>query len=293
MDEWPLITVVTPSMNQGPFLEATIRSVLSQGYPNLEYFVVDGGSTDESVDIIRRYADQLAWWVSEKDAGQTDAILKGFSRSRGTVMNWLNSDDQLRPGALFAVARAFSDKHSDLIAGRDRHFKVEPEAPESIFQPAGYAFPGCLRFWDGNFRYHQPSTFFTRSAYERAGGLDRTLHFTMDYDLYCRILSDEGCRVLYLETELSAFRLHDGAKTSNAKAGFIRELRQVSQRYWPSEWRGDMFAEMDAYSAKCSLHQAVEAFRKRQWRLGVQALTLSFRYSPRHAVFYPLSRLFA
>ena len=104
----PRITLVTPSFNQGQYLEQTLRSVLDQGYPNLEYIVVDGGSTDDSVEITKRYADRLAWWVSEKDAGQSDALDKGFARATGEVFGYINSDDVLYPGALDAVAKAYA-----------------------------------------------------------------------------------------------------------------------------------------------------------------------------------------
>ena len=114
----PRITIVTPSFNQGQYLEQTLRSVLDQGYPNLEYIVVDGGSTDDSVDILNRYADRLAWWVSEKDAGQSDAINKGFARASGDVYGYINSDDFLYPGALEAVGKAYASGASWMVPSR-------------------------------------------------------------------------------------------------------------------------------------------------------------------------------
>jgi glycosyltransferase involved in cell wall biosynthesis len=291
MTDWPSITLVTPSFNQGRYLEATIRSVLAQGYPNLEYIVVDGGSADESVSIIDRYSDQLTWWVSEPDAGQTDAILKGFARSNGVIMNWLNSDDLLRPGALFAVASAYVESGAELIVGGDRHFTVDPDQPVSVFRPSAYLFPDCLRFWGGAFRYHQPCTFFTRGLYDRVGGLDLHLHYVMDYDLYCRMLASEGCQVRYLDGELSAFRLHEGAKTSSAKAGFIRELREVSRRYWPVGWGPQERGEMDKYTAECALFQGSEALRGRQWRQAAIATKLALHYAPWHTLRFAARRL--
>jgi glycosyltransferase involved in cell wall biosynthesis len=291
MTDWPRISLVTPSMNQGRFIEATIQSVLSQGYPNLEYVIVDGGSSDDSVDIIRAHANHLAWWVSEPDSGQTDALLKGFARCTGQIFNWLNADDLLRPGALFAVAQAFLDGEPDLIVGRDRQFTEDPEQPVSFFEPAGYVFPDCLRFWDGAFRYHQPCTFFSRSAYERAGKLDRHLHYAMDYDFYCRVLSLSDVRVRLINAELSAFRLHPDAKTSRAKAGFTSEMREVSRRHWPSDWSLNEERQMDRYSAECSVHQAAEAARDHEWAKAALALRRSLGYDAAHAAKFVLQRL--
>jgi glycosyltransferase involved in cell wall biosynthesis len=293
MTTLPRITLVTPSFNQAAYLEATISSVLSQDYPALEYFVVDGGSTDGSLDILRRYGDRLAWWTSEPDAGQTDAILKGYSRATGELMNWLNSDDLLRPGALAAVAHAYSSTRSDIIVGRDRHFTQDPENPSHLFEPRGYEYPACLRFWNGAFRYHQPCTFFTRDAYTRAGGLDPSLHFAMDYDLYCRMLALDGVKVGVIETELSAFRLHPLAKTSRAKASFLREMRAVSRRYWPATWSEAERRAMDAYSAECAVSQAAEAVRGRHWGKASGAFRDALLYAPAHSVGFAWRRTLA
>jgi glycosyltransferase involved in cell wall biosynthesis len=291
MDNWPKISLVTPSMNQGRFIAATIQSVLAQGYPNLEYTIVDGGSTDGTLDVIRAHSHQLASWVSEPDSGQTDALMKGFSRCSGELLNWLNADDLLRPGALLAVARAWRDSKADVIVGRDRHFTTDPDHPVSVFEPSGYEFPACLRFWSGSFRYHQPCTFFTRDAFVRAGQLDRSLHYAMDYDFYCRLLALPGLRVQQINAELSAFRLHEDAKTSRAKAGFVEEMRKISRRYWPAAWAKGEERQMDRYSAECSVFQAAEAFRRRAWGQGARALQRSYTYDAVHATRFILRRL--
>lgn len=204
----PRITVVTPSFNQAAFLESTIRSVLSQNYPNLEYMVVDGGSRDGSVEIIRHYADRLAWWVSEPDRGQTDAILKGLSRATGQWFNWINSDDLLAPNALWRIAAATAD--ADVIAGsvanfsqrglrgvtRCRRFSINP----MIFQHLG-----------GGTKYHQPGIWLRREALLETG-LPQDRHYKFDYEMLLRYLF-RFPRVRYLSDVLAFFRLHEQSKT--------------------------------------------------------------------------------
>jgi len=288
----PRISLVTPSFNQGRFLEATLRSVLEQNYPNLEYIVVDGGSTDDSVAILGRYSDRLTWWVSEQDGGQTDAIRKGFSRATGEILNWLNSDDLLRSGALRAVAEAYSATGAEMIVGRDDMFRTDPDVPVARFVPSGYAFPDCLRFWDGSFRYHQPPTFFTRGLYRRAGGLDASLRYAMDYDLYCRMLALPETRVHYLDAVLAGFRIHSGAKTSRFKEAVLRELREGSQRYWPTEWRtSGVRRQMDRYCAECAVFQMAEALRDNSWGTAVSAFVSSCGYSMPHSLNFMARRI--
>ena len=289
--ELPRITLVTPSLNQGEFLEETLDSALSQGYPNLEYMVIDGGSTDASVEIIKRYSQYLSYWISEPDRGQSDALIKGFARATGEIMNWINADDLLRPGALALVALTWDTLHSDLIIGEDQQFNVCVDQPVGRFRPAGYAHPECLRFWNGRFHYHQPPTFFSRRAYLAAGGLRADLHYVMDYDLYCRILALPDVQVSYLDQVLSAFRLHPAAKTARAKSRFLTELRSVSRPRWPVEWNaaGEQLA-MDRHSAECSLFQAAQSLRSRDLRASGSALLAALRFAPLHAAGFALKR---
>lgn len=295
--DWPRITVVTPSLNQGAFLEATLCSVLEQNYPNLEYIVVDGGSQDGSVEILRRYSDRLNYWVSEPDAGQTDAILKGFAKASGEIINWLNSDDLLLPDALFAVALAYRERNAQIIVGEDLHFTDDLARPAAHFRPAGYNYPGCLRFWEADFRYHQPCTFFTRKLYEHCEGLDLSLHYLMDYDLYCQMLAQPGATVAYLNQPISAFRLHPHAKTSRHKTKFLAEQRAVSQRYWEQAGfdQDSTQQAMDKYCAACGVFHAAELIRKYRVFSGLyclyQSLLLDFRVTGKICLHRGFSRL--
>ncbi|NVO00781.1 MAG: glycosyltransferase, partial [Geobacteraceae bacterium] len=151
----PKITIVTPSYNQGRFLEKTILSVLDQGYPNLEYIVIDGGSTDESVEIIKKYADRLTYWVSEPDRGQSHAINKGFERATGEIFGWLNSDDWYHPGALQAVAEAFA-ANPDVGAVVGAGEMVDEEGKQLIYKSTTKVDLDFLYHWLDDF-FWQPS----------------------------------------------------------------------------------------------------------------------------------------
>jgi glycosyltransferase involved in cell wall biosynthesis len=180
----PKISIVTCSLNQSRFLETAMRSVLEQGYPALEYIIVDGGSTDGSQEIIRRHEQRLAWWVSESDEGQTDALIKGFRRCTGQIMGWLCSDDLLVPGALGKVARLFAEQagvsalfgDAVWIDERDGLLRYKKEIP----------FHRFIWLWSHNY-LPQPATFWRRDIYERVSGLDKSYRLAMDGDLWERI----------------------------------------------------------------------------------------------------------
>jgi glycosyltransferase involved in cell wall biosynthesis len=208
---WPKISIVTPSFNQGPYLEKSIRSVLLQGYPNLEYIVIDGGSTDNSVEIIKKYEFWIDFWVSEKDRGQSHAINKGFKRATGDLLGWLNSDDYLTPGALFNVANKyindqsvgaiFGQGHIVDLSGKIVHKTRVPEVnSENLFD-----------WFAGGAEFMQPSCLFTRQAWLECGPLVEDLHYAMDLDLWIKIAKKYSFKKI--DNLLSISLRHDSAKT--------------------------------------------------------------------------------
>jgi hypothetical protein len=185
----PRITLVVPSLNQGKYIEKTITSVLEQGYPNLEFFIIDGGSTDDTLEIIRKYQDQLDWWVSEPDRGQADAINKGLVRATGVVFNWLNSDDYLEPEALFRVAEAYrKNPAASAWVGAAKRLH-EDGFLHYISYPNGLSSEHILNNFNAR-TFYQPACFMNSSILHRLGGL-KDLHYCMDYEIYIR-LAEQG-----------------------------------------------------------------------------------------------------
>lgn len=230
------ITVVTPSYNQAKFLEETLRSVLCQRDQVHEYFVVDGGSTDGSVDLIRRYAHMIDWWVSEKDRGQSDAIQKGFSRATGDVICWLNSDDVFLPGALQKVRDAFA-RHPDwdVITAYHAHVNNETRIMALYRKPQ----ETLLKMRWGVIRVCQQTCFFKRELYERVGGLDLSLHYVMDHDLWLKMFAAKA-NWGHLPEYLAGYRWHAEAKGMAHQPKFAEERKLLDQRYpqfSPPPWR--------------------------------------------------------
>ena len=219
---YPRISIVTPSYNQGLFLEETIRSVLLQGYPDLEYIIIDGTSTDESVGIIRKYEPWITYWTSEPDAGQTDAINKGIRKTSGDVLAWLNSDDVYCPEALRQIAKYFvTSPHVDLFYGDCEMI----DGSGRLFDRFNVRPGDFVQLLEENF-IAQPSAFCTRKAWEKAGGLDESLHYAMDYDLWLRIFLG-GMTPVYVPTVLSRFRYHAASKSGVKSVQFGRECLDV------------------------------------------------------------------
>lgn len=221
----PLVTVVTPSFNQANFLERTIESVLSQDYPRLEYIIVDGGSTDASPQIIKRYHSRLAWWASEPDAGQADALNKGFARARGDILAWLNSDDTWLPGAVQSAVRAFQlGPDNGLIYGDANYVDAQDRILGQF--PAAQTDYKLLR--QGYVHIPQQAAFFRADLWRSLGPLDASLYFAMDYDLWVRIA--RVAQVQYVPQTWANFRLHSAAKTLAADERCWPEMLRVHYR---------------------------------------------------------------
>ncbi len=232
LDDAPRITIVTPSYNQAPFLEQTIRSVLTQGYPNVQFGIVDGASTDGTREILDRYRDRLDFLIIEPDDGQAQAINKGLIRATGDIVGWLCSDDTLEPGALHAIATHFiRHPNDDWLAGACRVIDVSGETLE-IARPDGrFSLPGVLlRSDDQPFNMPQPSVFWRRSLHDVHGWLDESLHYCMDFEFWLRLLHS-GRRPALLSQVLATYRLHDESKSCATPVGFTREHIQVEGDY--------------------------------------------------------------
>jgi GT2 family glycosyltransferase len=254
--EWPSIAIVTPSYQQAAFLERTMRSVLEQKYSKLSYAVMDGGSKDGSADILTRYASQLAWHQSARDAGQADAVAQGFTKVSGDIMAWLNADDLLMPGALAFVGNYFATHPEvDVIYGhRVVIDEQDRETGRWVLPPHDYDF---LRWSD---YVPQETLFWRRSAFERAGGIDPKFQFALDWDFLLR-LQESGAKIVRVPYFLGMFRVHAEQKTSacfNEKG--VPEISFLRER------------TLGANFNRLELHQRV---RKYRWQSVRTSLLLS------------------
>jgi glycosyltransferase involved in cell wall biosynthesis len=224
--ELPRVSIVTPSLNQGRFIEDTVKSVLGQDYPRIEYLVVDGGSTDGTLAILGRYGGALRW-ISEPDGGQGAAINKGFRLTSGEILGWLNSDDLYEPRAVSAAAE-YLRQHPEqaMVYGDATHVDAEGEE----IGPCSYVGPADVdRLLHESDYIVQPATFFRRSAFEAVGGLDESLHWGMDYDLWLKIA--RRFPIAYLPRKLARYRQTGQNKTALGRFDRFAEIERIGRRH--------------------------------------------------------------
>ena len=220
-----LVSIVTPSFNQDRYIEDTIQSVLAQDYPQIEYRIVDGGSTDNTVGVIRKYESKLAGWVSEKDKGQTDAINKGFAQAKGDILAWINSDDTYEPGAVSAAVR-YLQEHPDVgMVYGDCNFIDASGDVIGKFNAAQTSY-SLLR--QGYSHIPQQTMFFRAELWRQVGPLDPSFYFAMDYDLWTRIAA--RAEIKYVPQTWANFRLHGSGKTLLADDRCWPEMLRVHYR---------------------------------------------------------------
>jgi glycosyltransferase involved in cell wall biosynthesis len=221
----PLVSIITPSYNQASFIRETIESVLSQDYPNVEYIIVDGGSSDGSVEIIQQYSRNLAWWVSEPDQGQTDAINKGFAHASGEILAWLNSDDTYQPSAITQAVEILQAHPEVSLVYGDANFINEQSEIIGRF-PSRQT--DLRRLFQGFVHIPQQTMFFPAHFWLRVGPLDPEIKFAMDYDLCVRLA--KLAPLLYVPRLWANFRLHGQGKTTYMDDRCYPDMIRISQR---------------------------------------------------------------
>jgi GT2 family glycosyltransferase len=271
-DACPLVSIVTPSYNQAAYLEKTIQSVLTQDYPRIEYLIVDGGSSDGSLDIIKRYANRLSYWISERDEGQTHAINKGFQRATGSILAWLNSDDTYLPGAVRqAVDALVAHPEHDLVYSNCDYVDADGRVLQTII---AWEFVR-RRILSGIPLVLQPASFFRRRALDQVGPLEESLRYLMDHDLYVRMVI-AGLTFLRVGDVWAQFRWHASSKTATQWVGFGLEMQRIVEQTfgqprpgippaWQHEARANVWQSLgEAYlnsgqrvEAKVALIQAI------------------------------------
>jgi len=283
----PKITIVTPCYNHDAYLEETIRSVLLQNYPNLEYIVIDGGSKDASIEIIKKYTKWIDYWVSEKDSGQSEAINKGFKRAKGEILAWLNSDDLYEPGALHRIGCLYQKHKGKVIAGQIIDFDHTTKE-ETLTRQYNISFEKIVKFWEGNHWWHQPGMFFPAGAVRQVGYLDENLHFGMDYDLLCRLT--RNCETLCIEDTLARFRMHNASKTVSNRHLSMYESSVISKKYWHLLGLKTSNAH-DRIVTLWFVKRANYFFKRLYWRIAYKNIKLSLSISKKYTVWSMVKEL--
>lgn len=285
----PRITVVTPSYNQGRFLERAIVSVLSQNYPNLEYFVFDGGSTDHSLGILKKYNKCLTYWTSESDAGQSDAIAKGWKMATGDILAWLNSDDFYYPGALDEVGRIFSANPDLKMLCGSVAFVDESADKLRIKRPPRVAPEVLLPRTDIP---AQPAIFIRRDIFDQLGGPRLDLHYVMDWELWLRVSLNYPPSAIALSNKvIAADRQWPGTKTLNAGGKDAAEMRKVLEELFESETLNPGLRALERVAlARAWWRQSKGEFRKGMRRAALASLGKAVSLAPGNFAFLKVLR---
>jgi glycosyltransferase involved in cell wall biosynthesis len=262
--DWPRISIVTPSYNQGKYIEETILSILDQNYPNLEYIVIDGGSTDNSVEIIKKYELQLTYWVSEPDKGQADAINKGLAICTGDIFNWINSDDLLAVNALNFIAEQYlKNNHLKVFAGGCGIIK-DGIILSNVYNKQDLTFEGLIK---EKSNFQQPSQWLNLTTIDCK--INANLHYSFDWDLFLRLNLKEK-EIFYTNTFLAYFRHHSESKTSLFELKFKEEKIQSVKEFRKTHLKKFFIL----YFYEIRLHAYVETVKRNQKGLGLFPLLL-------------------
>jgi glycosyltransferase involved in cell wall biosynthesis len=257
------ISIITPSYNQAAYLEQTIQSVINQNYSAIEYIIIDGGSTDCSVDVIKKYEANISYWVSEKDKGQSDAINKGLKLATGDIVCWLNSDDLFEPNTLNTIAKFFNEHAEAQFVYGDGVIFYENGKKQCSYCKPGKVDHEVLSRCDP---LQQPSTFWRRKIHDEIGFIDESLYYTMDWDFFMRIAL--RYEMNYLPVSFSRYRIHDAHKTGVGGERRSKEILLLVEKYGTQEW-ADIFRKVYPYASE--IRQLRAQFG---WRLGRLAFYL-------------------
>jgi glycosyltransferase involved in cell wall biosynthesis len=226
MSEFPKISIVTVNYNKGNFIEDTIQSVISQAYPNLEYIIIDGASTDNSISIIKKYEDKLSYFISEPDKGMTDALMKGFAKATGEIFAWINSDDTYLPGAFMYVAKQYKATKFELLYGDCLIADVE----NKLIKRARSLKTNYKAQAEGSVTIFQPSSFWSAALYKKVGGVSHEFQVTMDGNLFYKMLKNSK-NTIQVNKAFSRFRIHE-----NQSGSWAPEGRYSMEREWISSY---------------------------------------------------------
>lgn len=223
------ISVIVPSFQQGRFIEESIRSIVTQSGPELELIIIDGGSTDETLGIIRRYESSIAYWISEPDGGQADAINKGLRKATGDVVTWFGADDVYAAGIFAALEPVWRNNPRAIYAAPVANFYSRGR--QTLLRPRGLSLENVVQYWRRRSLWHDPGVFLSRAVIDAVGEIDASLHYSFDYDYLARAL--QSFSVEYVDHVAAGFRLHRDSKSISQSEQMMAETAAVSQRYWP------------------------------------------------------------